>query len=45
MPISDEARKNHDEPFPGHALTLKVTEPELIDHRRSRHLNTFPVIH
>ena len=31
MAISDAARKNHDELFPGHVSTLKVTDPELIE--------------
>jgi len=31
MPISDTARKNHDELFPDHVSTLKVTDPELIE--------------
>jgi 4-carboxymuconolactone decarboxylase len=31
MAISDAARKNHDELFPGHASTLKATDPELIE--------------
>ncbi|MGO9925153.1 MAG: carboxymuconolactone decarboxylase family protein [Mycobacterium sp.] len=30
MPPSAEAQKNHDELFPGHVSTLKVTDPELI---------------
>jgi 4-carboxymuconolactone decarboxylase len=29
--ISETARKNHDELFPGHVSTLKVTDPELIE--------------
>jgi 4-carboxymuconolactone decarboxylase len=28
---TDEARKNHDELFPGHVSTLAVTDPELIE--------------
>jgi 4-carboxymuconolactone decarboxylase len=32
MPASAEAQKNHDQLFPGHASTLKVTDPELIDY-------------
>jgi len=32
MAISDTARKNHDELFPGHVSTLAVTDPELIEH-------------
>ena len=31
MPPSERARKNHDEIFPGHASTLAVTDPELIE--------------
>ncbi|MGH3188592.1 MAG: carboxymuconolactone decarboxylase family protein [Streptosporangiaceae bacterium] len=31
MAVSDTARKNHDELFPGHVSTLKVTDPELIE--------------
>ena len=31
MAISETARKNHDELFPGHVSTLKVTDPELIE--------------
>jgi 4-carboxymuconolactone decarboxylase len=31
MPISETARKNHDELFPGHVSTLAVTDPELIE--------------
>jgi 4-carboxymuconolactone decarboxylase len=31
MAVSDRARKNHDELFPGHVSTLKVTDPELIE--------------
>jgi 4-carboxymuconolactone decarboxylase len=31
MAISDTAQKNHDELFPGHVSTLKVTDPELIE--------------
>ena len=30
MALTDEARKNHDELFPGHVSTLKETDPELI---------------
>src|SRR6201746_134432 len=30
MAISDTARKNHEELFPGHVSTLAVTDPELI---------------
>lgn len=31
MAISDAARRNHDELFPGHVSTLAATDPELID--------------
>jgi 4-carboxymuconolactone decarboxylase len=31
MAISETAQQNHDELFPGHASTLKVTDPELIE--------------
>jgi 4-carboxymuconolactone decarboxylase len=31
MAISEAARKNHDQLFPGHVSTLKVTDPELIE--------------
>jgi 4-carboxymuconolactone decarboxylase len=31
MAISEQARKNHDELFPGHTSTLAVTDPELIE--------------
>lgn len=31
MAVSDTARKNHDELFPGHVSTLAVTDPELIE--------------
>jgi 4-carboxymuconolactone decarboxylase len=31
MPVSDTARKNHDELFPGHVSTLATTDPELIE--------------
>jgi 4-carboxymuconolactone decarboxylase len=31
MPPSDRARKNHEELFPNHKSTLKVTDPELIE--------------
>ena len=31
MAISDVAKKNHDELFPGHVSTLAVTDPELIE--------------
>src|ERR1700722_12616241 len=32
MPPSAEAQKNHDQLFPGHASTLKVTDPELVEY-------------
>ncbi len=32
MPPSAEAQKNHDELFPGHISTLKVTDPDLIEY-------------
>ncbi len=32
MDISEAARKNHEELFPGQASTLKVTDPELIEY-------------
>ena len=32
MAISDAAAKNHDELFPGHVSTLKITDPELIEY-------------
>ncbi len=32
MAISDPARKNHDELFPGHVSTLSITDPELIEY-------------
>jgi 4-carboxymuconolactone decarboxylase len=32
MPASAEAQKNHDDLFPGHVSTLKVTDPELIEY-------------
>jgi 4-carboxymuconolactone decarboxylase len=32
MAISEVARKNHEELFPGHVSTLKVTDPELIEY-------------
>ena len=32
MAISERARKTHDELFPGHVSTLKVTDPELIEY-------------
>jgi 4-carboxymuconolactone decarboxylase len=31
MAISEAARRNHDELFPGHVSTLTVTDPELIE--------------
>ena len=31
MAISETARKNHDELFPGHVSTLAVTDPELVE--------------
>ena len=31
MPISERARRNHDELFPGHVSTIAVTDPELIE--------------
>jgi 4-carboxymuconolactone decarboxylase len=32
MAVSDAARKNHDELFPGHVSRLAVTDPELIEY-------------
>jgi 4-carboxymuconolactone decarboxylase len=32
MAISEEARRNHDELFPGHVSTLAVTDPELMEY-------------
>ena len=32
MAISEQARRNHDELFPGHVSTLAVTDPELIEY-------------
>jgi 4-carboxymuconolactone decarboxylase len=32
MAVSERARTNHDELFPGHVSTLKVTDPELIEY-------------
>jgi 4-carboxymuconolactone decarboxylase len=32
MPVSDIARKNHDELFPGHVSRLAATDPELIEY-------------
>ena len=32
MPASPAAQQNHDQLFPGHVSTLKVTEPELIEY-------------
>ena len=31
MAPDEQARKNHDELFPGHVSTLAVTDPELIE--------------
>ena len=31
MPISETARKNHEELFPNHESTLKVTDPEFVE--------------
>lgn len=31
MAISEQARKNHDELFPGYTSNLGVTDPELIE--------------
>ncbi|HEX6452506.1 MAG TPA: hypothetical protein VF060_23975 [Trebonia sp.] len=31
MAIRETAQKNHDELFPGHVSTLRVTDPELIE--------------
>jgi alkylhydroperoxidase/carboxymuconolactone decarboxylase family protein YurZ len=31
MAFNEQARKNHDELFPGHISTLAVTDPELIE--------------
>jgi 4-carboxymuconolactone decarboxylase len=31
MAVSDTARRNHDELFPGHVSSLAVTDPELIE--------------
>jgi 4-carboxymuconolactone decarboxylase len=31
MAISEQARKNHEELFPGHTSTLGATDPELIE--------------
>jgi 4-carboxymuconolactone decarboxylase len=31
MPITDTARKNHEQLFPNHQSTLKVTDPELVE--------------
>ncbi len=31
MPITEYAKKNHDELFPGHVSTVAVTDPELIE--------------
>ena len=32
MAVSDTARRNHDEHFPGHVSSLAVTDPELIEY-------------
>ena len=32
MAISKRAQQNHDELFPGHVSTLKVSDPELIEY-------------
>jgi 4-carboxymuconolactone decarboxylase len=32
LAITEEAQKNHDELFPGHVSTLKVTDPELVEY-------------
>ena len=32
MAISERAQQNHDESFPGHVSTLKVSDPELIEY-------------
>ena len=32
MAITEAAQQNHDELFPGHVSTLKVTDPELIEY-------------
>lgn len=31
MAISETAKRNHDELFPGHVSTLAITDPELIE--------------
>src|SRR3954452_595325 len=31
MAVSEQARRNHDELFPGHVSSLAVTDPELIE--------------
>jgi 4-carboxymuconolactone decarboxylase len=31
MPINEQAQKNHDKLFPGHASTAAVTDPELVE--------------
>lgn len=31
MAISEVARRNHEELFPGHTSTLAITDPELIE--------------
>ena len=32
MAITDAAQQNHDELFPGHVSTLKVSDPALIEY-------------
>jgi 4-carboxymuconolactone decarboxylase len=32
LAITEAAQQNHDELFPGHVSTLKVTDPELIEY-------------
>jgi 4-carboxymuconolactone decarboxylase len=32
MTISEVAQRNHEQLFPGHVSTLKVTDPELIEY-------------
>jgi 4-carboxymuconolactone decarboxylase len=31
MAVTETAQQNHDELFPGHVSTLKVTDPELVE--------------
>ena len=31
MPITETAQKNHEELFPNHRSTLKLTDPEMIE--------------